>query len=172
MIGKMATDHKYGVSLLSQLDFVDADRIAAIGHSLGGYNAYFLSAFDRRIKAVVSSCGFCTFAGDPRPYRWAVRNGSFTHMPQITDYLIRSAIPFEFNEIIALSCPRPFFNWSTQNDEIFPHWAPIGKALDSVYRLYRELNAGDRFTSLLGTGEHSFPRAIRRMAYDWLEQHV
>lgn len=172
MIGKMATDHRYGVTLLRQLDIVDAERIAAIGHSLGGYNAIFLAAFDRRVRAVVSSCGFCTFAGDARPYRWAVRQQSFTHMPQLTDYLMRSAIPFEFNEIMALACPRPLFNWSAQHDDIFPHWEPIGRALDTVYRLYRDMGASDRFTSLLGSGPHSFPRAIRHMAYAWLEQQL
>jgi dienelactone hydrolase len=39
----------------------DADRIAAIGHSLGGHNALFAAAFDDRIKAVVTSCGWNVF---------------------------------------------------------------------------------------------------------------
>lgn len=44
---------------------VDPTRIAAIGHSLGGHNAIFTAVFDRRIGAVVSSCGFTSFGCYP-----------------------------------------------------------------------------------------------------------
>ena len=37
---------------------VDAGRIGVIGHSLGGHNAMFLAAWDERVKATVSSCGW------------------------------------------------------------------------------------------------------------------
>src|SRR5690606_2873519 len=56
-VGKMVHDHQQGIDLLSSLSYVDVERIGAIGHSLGAYNAFFLSAVDKRGKAVVSSCG-------------------------------------------------------------------------------------------------------------------
>ena len=43
--------------LQSRID-VDPDRIGAIGHSLGGHNALFTGAFDKRLKVIVSSCGW------------------------------------------------------------------------------------------------------------------
>ncbi|MFO0927179.1 MAG: alpha/beta fold hydrolase [Gemmataceae bacterium] len=59
---KGIVNHRRGVDLLRALPFVDGDAIGVIGHSLGGHNALVLAAFDPRVRAVVSSCGFNTFA--------------------------------------------------------------------------------------------------------------
>jgi len=168
-VAKMAVDHMQGVDLLCSLEFVDAGRIGAIGHSLGGYNAYFLAGLDDRIRAVVSSCGFCTFTGDPQPGRWGRRDW-FSHIPSVTDDLERGFVPFEFHEIAALAAPVPFFNWSGQADSIFPHWRPIAEAMNDLYGLYKFLDADDRFVSLIGTCGHDFPEYIRRAAYDFLDR--
>jgi len=50
------------VDYLQSLREVDGERIGVIGHSLGGHNSMFTAAFDERLKVVVSSCGFCSFA--------------------------------------------------------------------------------------------------------------
>ena len=64
-------NHIRAVDLLESLPEVDPDRIGVIGHSLGGHNALFVAAFDQRIRAVVSSCGFNAFEDyyDRRPDR-------------------------------------------------------------------------------------------------------
>lgn len=54
-------NHQRAVDLLQSLPEVDSGRIGVIGHSLGGHNALFVAAFDPRIKAVVTSCGFNSF---------------------------------------------------------------------------------------------------------------
>ena len=41
---------------------VDPERIGVIGHSLGGHNSLFVATFDERLKAVVTSSGFNSFA--------------------------------------------------------------------------------------------------------------
>ena len=55
-------NHMRCVDLLQSLDEVDGERIGCIGHSLGGHNTLFVAAFDPRIKAAVSNCGFTSFA--------------------------------------------------------------------------------------------------------------
>ena len=40
---------------------ISGKRIGVIGHSLGGHNSLFVAAFDPRLRAVVSSCGFNAF---------------------------------------------------------------------------------------------------------------
>lgn len=176
-VAKNIVDHMQGVDLLCSLDIVAADRIGVIGHSFGGYNAFFVAGMDARIKAVVSSCGFSPFAGDLRPTHWGRREnekkagaGSYTHLPRITDDLARGVVPFEFHEIVALAAPVPFMNFSGQSDSIFPHWQLIGAAMKDLYGLYKWLGAGDRFQSILGVKEHDFPPEIRRMAYDFLDR--
>src|SRR5690606_31082300 len=50
---KAIWDNMRGVDLLISLPEVDPERIAAIGHSLGGHNAIYTGVFDDRIRAVV-----------------------------------------------------------------------------------------------------------------------
>lgn len=169
-VGKNIVDHLQAVDLLSQLDFVDPQRLGVIGHSFGAYNAYFLAAFDDRIKVVVSSCGLNPFTGNAEPGHWGYRPFPYTHLPKITADLEKDRVPFEFNEIIALAAPRPMFFYSAQRDHLFPHWQSVGACLEDVHHLYAWLKLDDRFVSYLGGGDHDFPPEIRRAAYDFLDQ--
>ena len=168
VVGRMLSDHMHGVDLLCSLPMVDPDRIGTIGHSLGGYNSFFLAGVDSRIRAVVSSCGLSPFAGDPDPRRWDKREW-FSHLPRIGDALDRGEVPFELHEIAALAAPTPFFQWAGQLDHIFPHWRSVAEASLDLSRLYDWLGAGDRYVGLMGAGDHDFPPAVRAMAYDFLD---
>lgn len=168
-VGKNIVDHMQGVDLLCSLAGVNADRIGAIGHSFGAYNAYFLAGIDERLKAIVSSCGFSPFYGDHRPTHWGVR-GWYTHLPKITEWLSKYEVPFEFHEIAALAAPVPSFHYYGQSDSIFPHWKAIGECMAELYELYRFLEAGDRFEAVMTAKEHNFPPEIRAMAYTFLDR--
>lgn len=54
---KTLTDLSRAIDVLCSFDFVDSNRIGAIGHSLGGQEAIWISWFDERIKVAASSCG-------------------------------------------------------------------------------------------------------------------
>lgn len=168
-VGKMLIDHMYGVDLLCSLEQVDPQRIGAIGHSLGGYNAFFLAGIDRRIRALVSSCGFSTFAGDALPNRWGLRDW-FSHIPKLTADIHNGIVPFEFNEIAALAAPTPAFYWSGQQDKIFPHWRQISEAMENVKKLYTFLGEEEAFLYLMGSTGHDFPNYIRSAAYQFLDR--
>lgn len=166
-VGKMLTDHLHGLDLLCSLPMVDPERIGAIGHSLGAYNAFFLAGIDRRIRAVVSSCGLSPFAGDPEEHRWGKRDW-FSHLPRLSEAIARGAVPFEFHEIAALAAPTPFFNYVGQTDRIFPHWQQVAAASLELARLYEWMGTSERYVGLMGAGGHDFPQPIRQMAYDFL----
>ncbi|WP_342600240.1 dienelactone hydrolase family protein [Psychrobacillus sp. FSL H8-0483] len=168
-VAKMIVDHQQGISLLEELSIVDNSKIGAIGHSLGGYNSFFLAGVDRRVKAVVCSCGFSLFAQDPEVHRWGRREW-FSHIPKISDYINEGIVPFEFTEIAALVAPTPFFLWMGQNDGIFPHWEPAAKGLVELNSLYEWMAEGKRFTSLIGNSGHDFPPEIRQIAYAFLDK--
>jgi dienelactone hydrolase len=168
--GKNTVDHLQAMDLLSKLECVDAERIGVIGHSFGAYNAYFLSAVDDRVKAVVSSCGLNPFTGNGEPSHWGVRPFPYTHLPKITPDLAKDRVPFEFNEIIALTVPRPIFIYAAQRDHLFPHWQSVGACLLDVSKLYIWLGAEERFVSFMGVGDHDFPPEIRKASYDFLDK--
>jgi len=171
IMAKTLIDHMQALDLLSQLDRVAADRIGAIGLSFGAYNSFFLSSVDPRIKAVVSICGLSPFTGDPNPNRWGGRDW-YTHFPEVTTDLKNDEIPFEFNEIVALSAPIPMFFYAAQNDKTFPQWQSIGEALNDVYKLYDWLGFANRFQYSIGPGGHDFPQEIRNWAYGFLDQNL
>jgi dienelactone hydrolase len=168
-VGKMIVDHRQAVELLSSLEVVDSERIGVIGHSLGGYNGIFLAGLDKRVRAVVSSCGFSVFTDDPDPNRWGQRDW-FSHIPRITDDIRQGKVPFEFTEIAALAAPVPMFCWSGQQDLIFPNWIPIAQGMEELHRLYQAMNAQDRFVFLLGNAGHDFPEEVRQAAYRFLDR--
>lgn len=167
-VAKMIVDHQQGISVLEELSIVDSSKIGAIGHSLGGYNSFFLAGVDSRIKAVVCSCGFSSFAQDPEKHRWGRREW-FSHIPRISDYINKGIVPFEFTEIAALVAPTPLFLWIGQNDPIFPHWKPAATGLVELNSLYEWMGKGERFKSLIGNSGHDFPQEIRQSAYIFLD---
>ncbi|HLS28692.1 MAG TPA: alpha/beta fold hydrolase, partial [Opitutales bacterium] len=168
-VAKNIVDHMQAVDLLESLPYVDSNRIGTIGHSFGGYNAYFLTSIDPRIAVAVSSCGFNPFTGSSNPQHWGIRNW-YTHLPRFSEDMENNRAPFDFHEIAALTAPRPFLNYSTQQDHIFPDWRPIAESMADLHKLYSLFDANDRFRSILTSGGHDFPPDIREIAYDFLDQ--
>lgn len=181
-MGKMIHDHQRGLDYLSSLDTVDPQRMGCIGHSLGGYNAFFLQAFDPRIKAAVSSCGLAPMGGSTSPYQFA-RNDWFVHFnPRCRDYIRAGMIPCDMHEFMALCAPRPLFNYSAKKDTIYysnsvrkegsfdAWWQTVDKAVKQIERLYDIHGKRDHFVRVEDDGGHDFPKYVRDKAYGWLDQ--
>ena len=170
-MGKMLSDHQRGLDYLETLPNVNG-RIAVIGHSLGGYNSFFLAAFDDRIRASVVSCGFTPIARAGRPFAWS-RNTWFVHFPAMARYLRAGIIPVDMHEAMALVAPKALFNYSADADAIFPDAEAIadgGKRVGEVYGLLG--TPADRFVFVMGHGPHQFPEAVRKQAYAWIEKQL
>lgn len=170
-VGKMLADHIRGVDILVSLPQVKANQIGVIGHSLGGYNGWFMAGIDRRIRAVVSSCGFSMFSGDPERNRWGRREW-FSHIPSLTEEINRNHYSFEWHEIAALAAPTPMFMWCGTRDKIFPNWRENVGGLADIESLYRFLNKEQVFDCWFGAEGHDFPLDIRERAYRFLDQHL
>ena len=158
-----------GVDLLASLPEVDPDRIGVIGHSLGGHNAIFTAAFDPRLRAVVSSCGFTPFpdyyGGDLTG--WTSR----TYMPRIRDLYggDPARVPFDFPEVIAALAPRGFFASAPVGDDNFAV-AGVRRAFAEAGPIYALFNAEDRLVLVTPEAAHTFPRPQREEAYTWLDR--
>ncbi|RIH64465.1 hypothetical protein D1164_13980 [Mariniphaga sediminis] len=182
-MGKMIHDHKKGVDFLCQKEMVDSERIGCIGHSLGGYNSFFLQAFESRIKAAVSSCGLSPMGGTNSPYQFA-RNDWFVHFnPYFREFIRTGIIPCDMHEIMALCAPRPFFNYSARKDAVYCHssdgnpdfddwWQTMDKALNQVNGVYDIFGKTNNFIRAETNGDHDFPAEIRKQAYAWLDKHL
>ncbi len=166
-MGKMCADHRRGIDYLVSLPYVDPSRLGVIGHSLGGYNAFFLGAFDERVRATVSSCGFTPLAGASRPFAWSRENG-FVHFPRLAPYLRGGLAPFDFHEVLALLAPRGLYSYSAARDVYFPDVEAVRAGAAQVAGVYRLLGAADQFVFRLEDTPHAFPEAVRQHVYDWL----
>jgi dienelactone hydrolase len=185
ILGKMNWDKGRAVDYLQSLDFVDPQRIGAIGHSHGAYGSLWAAAFDRRIKVVVASGGFDTFRSDGNTWRWSHATALLPKLgfylgdqadnitlENFQDYRVDEVaeVPFDYHHLLSLLAPRPVFYAVALQDEVFPHADSVLEALQQVGKVYRLYGAKDRLTVYTFDGGHSFPAAARQKAFDWLDR--
>lgn len=168
--------HRRGVDLLSQLTMVDQNKIGVIGHSLGGHNALFLAAFEPRIKAVVTSCGWTPFdyynAGSSATERYGGRLGPWAqdrYMPWIREKydLDDQKVPFDFHEVLALITPRPIFINAPKEDGNFDYKG-VEVGLERVQSVLEYFESSSAITVKYPSVGHDFPPDIRKAAYQFL----
>lgn len=170
-------NHIRCVDLLQSLEQVDDERIGVIGHSLGGHNALFAGAFDKRLKVIVSSCGWTLMdyydIGEEGTKRYGGRLGPWAqdrYMPLLRDkyQLDAEKIPFDFDEVIAALAPRPFLSLSPVNDANFDVEG-VRKGIESAAKVYEFLGAADNLQVRYPDFAHEFPPAIRLEAYRFID---
>jgi dipeptidyl aminopeptidase/acylaminoacyl peptidase len=157
------------IDLLQSLPEVDPQRIGCIGHSLGGHNTMFTAAFDVRIKALVSSCGFTSF---PKYYRGDLKGWSHNgYMPRIASVYEKkpAKMPFDFPEVVAAFAPRAFFTNSPLHDDNF-EVSGVRDCLAAARPVYELLSAREKLTAIYPDCQHDFPPEAREKAYQWLDR--
>lgn len=157
------------IDLLQSLPEVDGERIGCIGHSLGGHNTMFTAAFDTRIKALVSNCGFTSF---PEYYGGKLKGwASDRYMPLMeTRYELRpEKMPFDFPEVVAAFAPRAFLASAPLHDSNF-EVSGVRDCIAAAGPVYALLGAKDKLAANYPDCGHDFPPGARAAAYDWLDR--
>jgi dienelactone hydrolase len=166
---KAVWNNMRAIDLLQSLPEVDPERLGCIGHSLGGHNTMFTAAFDPRIKALVSSCGFTSF---PKYYGGKLKGWtSDRYMPLIASRYDSdpAKVPFDFPEIVASFAPRAFFTNSPLHDDNF-EVSGVRDCLAAAQPVYEALGAKDRLAAIYPDCKHDFPPEARKAAYEWLDR--
>jgi dienelactone hydrolase len=165
---KAIWDNRRAVDLLVSLTEVDAERIGCVGHSLGGHMTMFTAAFEPRIRAIVSSCGFTRFGKDDVP-SW---NGP-RYMPRIASAYGNDAarMPFDFPEIVASFAPRPFLACAPTADSDFDHTG-VRDSIAAALPIYQLHGAPKDLAAYYPESPHDFPDSARRLAYAFFDQHL
>lgn len=171
MIGKAIWDNKKAVDYLQTLDIVQKDQIYVFGHSEGGVDGLFLTAFDDRISGLAISCGMGSIIEDPDPYKWS-RNEWFVAIPELRSYLDKGYAPFDFHELAALVAPRPFLSFSATQDNVFMHYWGIFSIENQVKKVYQLYQEEDNLTLKIFLGNHSLPQKNKDYLFKWLEQNI
>lgn len=164
---KAIWDNMRGLDLLQSLPQVDPLRLGAIGHSLGGHNALFTAAFDDRIAAVVSSCGFTRF------HRYYGGNltgwSSDRYMPRIREQgLTPASMPFDFFEVLAAIAPRSCLAVSPLRDTNFEVQG-VRETIEAAAPAFAFLGAPGALQVRYPDTGHDFPATEREAAYRFLD---
>jgi len=157
------------IDLLQTLPEVDAQRIGCIGHSLGGHNTMFTAAFDTRIKASVSSCGFTSF---PKYFGGNLKGWtSDRYMPRIASvYEMKpEKMPFDFTEVVAALAPRAFLASAPIQDDNF-EVSGVKDCMAAARPIYELLGAKEKLAANYPDCKHDFPAEARKVAYEWLDR--
>ena len=159
------------VDLLQSLPEVAGDRIGVIGHSLGGHNAMFTAAFDDRLKAVVSSCGFCSFA---KYYGGNLKGWtSDRYMPRIAAEFGNDPkrMPFDFTDVVISFAPRAFLAVAPLHDTNFDVGG-VKDVMAAAEPVYKAMKAADHLKAVYPDAGHDFPADARTVAYEFLDSHL
>lgn len=161
-------NHRRALDLLCSMAEVDRRRIGVIGHSLGGHNALFVACFDSRVTAVVTSCGFTSFA---KYYGGDLTGWSHAgYMPRIASVYGKSPekMPFDFPGILQSLAPRALFINAPVHDSNFD-MSGVDDCVRAARQVYSQaFHASDRLRVAHPDCGHDFPPAVRMEAYEFL----
>ncbi|HJZ49410.1 MAG TPA: dienelactone hydrolase family protein [Roseiflexaceae bacterium] len=156
---KYLHDMVCALDLLAALPEVDAARLGAIGHSLGGQEALWLAWYDGRVRAAVSSCGFGLI-------RTIIRDGINHNYALYVPGLLEIG---DTDMLLAEIAPRAFLLTAGEQDAIFPIDGVRALAA-AAQAVYAERGVGERFRALIFPAGHSFPDQVKAEAYAFLDR--
>lgn len=163
--------HQRAVDVLSSHPLVDREKIACIGHSLGGRSAVYLGAFDERVKATVASTGVSPNATNV--FRNHTTDPAASFSPRLNEVVLKTGIPaWEYEELLSLIAPRGLVLLEPFNDlynlDIEATIACCLKA-SSVYRL---LGKAENCTLVCHGRGHDTPVEMRNYAYSLMDRSL
>ncbi len=161
MQAKYLSDLVKGLDYLTSLDFVDSERIGCIGHSMGGQEALWLTWFDPRIKAAVSSCGFSMISAILRD---RINHNMALYVPGMMNV-------GDMDSMVASLAPRPFFFSAGEEDDIFPVDS-VRHIAEAAGEVYARRGAPENLQHVIFGGGHGFPDEVKQQAYSFLETHL
>jgi dienelactone hydrolase len=148
------------VDVLVRRAEVDADRIACMGLSIGGYRSVNLFGLDPRIRVGVVAGFMCAQAALLQDHLWW--HTWMIYVPRLYRYL-------DLPDVAALSAPRPLLVCNCAKDSLF---TPDGMkaAATKLEAIYRKMGAPDRFRCNLYDEPHSLKVPAQEDAFAWLER--
>ncbi len=166
---KAIWDNTRALDLLDSLPYIRPGQYGAIGHSLGGHNSLFTAAFDTRLIAIVTSCGFDSFKDykDGNLSGWA----QDLYMPRLSQYPSPENIPFDFDDILFAIAPRAVFISAPLNDDNFK-WNSVKRIVENATRRCHKTGIIPHFHLEHPPCAHDFPTKTRDRAYEFLTNQL
>ena len=127
----MHYDDIAATDFLASLPFVDSDRIAAVGCSMGAYRAWMLSALSDRVKACCSVCWMTTTDTQLSTRYGRSENGGFANcIPGLRLFL-------DYPDIASIAAPKPTLFIAGDRDKLF-QTDGVRKAYDIMHSVWND----------------------------------
>jgi dienelactone hydrolase len=156
---KYLHDLSCALDVLAGWPGVDAARLGAIGHSLGGQQTLWFTWYDERVRAAVSSCGFGLIQTILRD---GINHNFALYVPGMLEV-------GDMDALVADMAPRPFMLTAGVDDRIFPIDG-VRAIADRATAAYAQAGAAERFQAQIFEGTHSLPAEVKARAYAFLDQ--
>ncbi len=152
----IATDDVRSADFLASLPFTDADRIGAVGFSMGAHRAWMTAALTDRIQVTAALCWMNTTDHLMTLTNNQNKGGSAYSMiiPGLRRYL-------DYPHVASIACPKPMLLFNGIHDKLFP--------VEGVEDAYREMRyvwesqgAGDKLVTRLWDEKHFFSREMQK----------
>ncbi|MDE6747811.1 MAG: prolyl oligopeptidase family serine peptidase [Lachnospiraceae bacterium] len=159
LMKKVLVDAMNGITLLSNLTYVDNRRIGTLGHSMGGNTVLFLSALDERITFSCASGSACT-------YENRIKNNVGIEMASIIpDFHSK----YDIYDLVSCIAPRRLLIVSAEDDKYSKDASYI---VDKAGSAYLELDAIQNLSHKRYPGGHGLTKERFDFIIEWLNSNT
>lgn len=156
LMKKVLEDAMNGITLLSNLPYVDSKRIGTLGHSYGGNTVLFLSALDERISFSCASGSACT-------YENRMRNDVGIEMASVIPNFHGK---YDIDDLVSCIAPRKLLIVSAEDDKYSKDASYIVEKASTIYEKY---GARDNLYHKRYSGGHALDRERFDYIINWIE---
>lgn len=158
LMKKVLDDAMSGITLLSNLNFVDNKRIGTLGHSYGGNTVLFLSALDERIAFSCASGSACTYEN---------------RMQNDVGIEMASVIPnfhgkYDIDDLVSCIAPRRLLIVSAEDDK-YSKDAPY--IVEMASATYSQLGTLQNLQHKRYPGDHALTKERFDFIVEWLDSN-
>ncbi len=170
-LGKMVADVKGAVDALTNLDFVNPDKIIVAGYSLGATVGLYSAALDDRIAGLVSVAGFTPMHTNSLD-RGTEGIKTYSHLhglqPRLGFFVgNENRIPYDFDEILASVAPRKTLVISPKYDKD-AHHQDIIECVQNSQKVYEIYGHSENIQLFAPDDFNRFSPEMRNRMYKWL----
>ncbi len=151
--------------LLVSLPYVDAERIACAGCSMGGYRAWMLAALSERIKAAASVCWMVTTDVQMSVKDKKREYGGFANcLPGLRQYM-------DYPHIACMACPKAMLFINGTQDHLFPIDG-VKKAFAIMHKTWDSQKANNKLETELLDINHSCGIDVQNKVLDFFQRNL
>lgn len=159
--GQQVWDIMRTVDYLESRDDVDTSRVGCYGMSMGGFECYFTSALDQRIKVAVVAGALSTFESVIKE-KWIVAYDFY--IPNIRKYA-------DVWDIYSLIAPRALLIAAGNADPHFPRYA-AEQIYQRTRETYRALGAPEKLKIVEENCGHEVTERMRDEIVKWFKKQL